>query len=578
MDDTIYMSVPITKSFEDSEGNLFVEGIATNDVLDLDDQIIDKDFALKGMTEWFDSWANVRQQHNEKLPPAGKAVEMRDTPEGIWLRTLVVDEGAKKLVKAGVYQAYSVGIAKPGIIADPVAKNGRINAGVFGETSLVDFPANPTAKFMIAKRAGSTVEIVEKAIELPAEKEVSFKPSDLAAMLTKLGKTTVVKEPAVKEESTVEESKVVEKHESVLPFHLSTLHDATCAAFHDTEADIPALVKIVAFQEDVQKALTSSDVNGLTEVASIYTEAVRLKAYDKEVVNEALAELRKTFSQFYPTASFSPANLPDAGSAHQFNRPYLSAGRQPMVSTGQSPRVPLTSHTIAPGDFQRGTLVEGAGRQRDAPANKEVTASLIKIHDYIVDKDNAICPMSTKDNNPDPMVSGNQNIRDNVSSGDPDADTRVGISYGDKEDFAAPVTGIDGMHQAGVNTGMHYAASPAPVPASQMLAAQKNIDDLEALFANALTVQITPLHDTIEALTKRLNDLESAPDPATAGIRSGATVTKAKEVSTGGDDTEVKAIVRLVKAARHKDSTISVPAYSKLLELYGPTNAAELLS
>jgi hypothetical protein len=567
MNDTIYMSVPITKSFEDSEGNLFVEGIATSDVLDLDDQIIDKDFALKGMTEWFDSWANVRQQHNEKLPPAGKAVEMRDTPEGIWLRTLVVDEGAKKLVKAGVYQAYSVGIAKPGIIADPVAKNGRINAGIFGETSLVDFPANPTAKFMIAKRAGSTVEIVEKAvIEAKDDKEVTFKPSDLAAMLTKLGKTSVVKE--VKEESTVE------KHQSALPFHLSTLHDATCAAFHnDAEVNVPELVKIVAFQEDVQKALSASDVNGLTEVASIYTEAVRLKSFDKDIVNEALADLRKAFAEYYPTASFSPNNLPDSGSAGQFNRPYLSSGRIP-ANPGATPRIPMTSHTAAPTDFQRGNLTEG--RQSDSPANKEMAlVSLVKIHDYIVSKDNELCPMSTKD--VEPINANDQNVRDNVNSGDPDADAVVGIDN-DKEDYDTATDGTEGIHAIGETTGMHHQIAPEPVQESQLLAAQKHIDELEQLFAQALTVQITPLHDTIEALTKRLNDLESAPDPAAASIRNGATVTKAKEVSTGGDDTEVTAIVRLVKAARHKDSTISVPAYSKLLELYGASHVAELLS
>jgi hypothetical protein len=577
MNDTIYMSVPITKSFEDSEGNLFVEGIATNDVLDLDDQIIDKDFALKGMTEWFDSWANVRQQHNEKLPPAGKAVEMRDTADGIWLRTLVVDEGAKKLVKAGVYQAYSVGIAKPGIISDPVAKNGRINAGIFGETSLVDFPANPTAKFMIAKRAGSTVEIVEKAVieakvspgeHVVAEKEVTFKPSDLAAMLTKLGKTTVAKAPVPE--------RVNDPVEKQLPFHLSALHDATCAAFQGIETtDVPALVKLDAFQEDVQKALSASngDVNGFTEAASIYTEAVRLKSFDKELVNEALADLRKAFSEYYPTASFSPSNLPDAGSAGQFNRPYLSSGRIPQ-KPGSAPRIPLTSHTIAPTDFQRTNLTEG--RQSDAPANKELAlASLVKIHDYIVGKDHALCPMSTKD---DAMISGDQNIRDNVNSGDPDADARPGISYDDKDDFATATEGMEGMHAVGANTGMHHQISPAPVPESQLLAAQKHIDDLEQLFSQALTVQITPLNDTIAALTKRLSDLESTPDPASASIRSGATVTKAKEVSTGGDDTEVKSIVRLVKAARHKDSTISVPAYSKLLELYGPIHAADLLS
>jgi hypothetical protein len=146
-------SFPLTKAEDAGDGSVYVEGICTDDGLDLDDQRIDRDFAIKGLTDWYNSFRNVRSMHSPNLPPAGKAVGMEVRPEGIWIRTRVVEPTAVKLVKEGVYQAYSVGISKPRIIHDGIAKNGRVVDGVFSEVSLVDFPANPRAKFQLAKRA-----------------------------------------------------------------------------------------------------------------------------------------------------------------------------------------------------------------------------------------------------------------------------------------------------------------------------------------------------------------------------------------------------------------------------------------
>lgn len=164
-DETVTLTIPITKSYRDADGNLYVEGIATDDSLDLDHQIIDKDFSRRELPKWFAEWGNVRQMHSPNLAPAGKAVEFREVPEGFFVKTLVVEPTAQKLVEERVYQAYSVGIAKPRIVADNVAKNGRVVDGVFTEISLVDFPANPHAKFQLAKRASSGIEIVEKAVD-----------------------------------------------------------------------------------------------------------------------------------------------------------------------------------------------------------------------------------------------------------------------------------------------------------------------------------------------------------------------------------------------------------------------------
>lgn len=137
-------------------------GKATGPDLDLDQQIIDPDFLARGMPAWFDSGANVRQMHSTNLPPAGKGVELVRDGDDWHLKTRVVEPVAVKLVREGVYQAYSVGIAHPRIVRDQKARNGRIVDGEIVENSLVDRPANPTAKF--AQISNKTLGFVGKVL------------------------------------------------------------------------------------------------------------------------------------------------------------------------------------------------------------------------------------------------------------------------------------------------------------------------------------------------------------------------------------------------------------------------------
>ena len=104
--------------------------------------------------------------HSTNLPPAGKAIEIDTSrPEGVYLTARIVEPGAVKLVKEGVYSAFSVGISKPRIIRDKVAKQGRVTDGVFSEVSIVDFPALPTAKFNIVKRSKREVNEIAKTLK-----------------------------------------------------------------------------------------------------------------------------------------------------------------------------------------------------------------------------------------------------------------------------------------------------------------------------------------------------------------------------------------------------------------------------
>lgn len=733
--------MPITKATEDAAGNLYVEGLATNDVLDLDDQIIDLDFARKGLARWFEDWGNVRQMHSTGLAPAGKAVEFEERPEGVWVKTLVVEPNARELVKAGVYQAYSVGISNARVIRDTIAKNGRVIDGIFSEISLVDFPANPTTKFMIAKRASmeAPVEVIEKTITPQitkaaapeTEAEVSVKPSDLVEMLRKLGKTPEIAKDelsteqrgnlgdsdfayidseggrhlpiqdeghvrsalgrfgqtqfesdaarkaaarkvlakakelgiSVDEDSAVAQAakaavpeltkggrdcsnckasyhsdhkgnycsncghklpaaddkaeKGMASHEAQphlaahrepdgdeqgpdvdndgdarkrAPYHLVRLHDGLCAAFHDVDvlAEHPVLAKGIGeavepgtFGAAVTEALTADGGTGaraaeLPALSEAYGLAVSLKAADPELLDQALADLRKAFADAYPDARPSPVDIQPG----QFKRPYVRAGRAPLsAKPGQKPRIPLSSHVPDPGQFQRPLLTDGheaaapgsnrrpkaaepditKGRTYYTNAAKEQASGLMTaMHDYIADQHPGVCPMVgvPYDGEPAYPNSAGSTLTTATAATTPGPDMRAN----------ATPTPVDPAAAAGLTKG----AAPVLDP-----------DVLGHLVADAIRDQLTPVTETLTDLSKRLGELEAAPDPAAAAPRNAASITRRQREQAPvdeGDSEQVERLVRLVKAARDRDSTIARPAMDKLLATVGPADAARLLS
>lgn len=167
--DTVWFHTRITRVEKaGDDGSVLVHGKCTGDDLDLDDQIIDKDFARGALQKWFDSYANVRQMHSTMLPPGGKGVKLEEREDGFYLTAKVVEPVAVKLVNEGVYSAYSIGISRPVIMADAVAKGGRVTGGIVSEVSLVDFPANPTTKFVLADEKND-VQKIYKMADAPEE-------------------------------------------------------------------------------------------------------------------------------------------------------------------------------------------------------------------------------------------------------------------------------------------------------------------------------------------------------------------------------------------------------------------------
>ena len=145
------------KSTED--GTLLVYGVATDPTLDVDRQICDPSWLKQAMPQWFTSGANVREQHSSIA--AGVGVELAADGDKWMLKSEVVDPVTQTKVRKKVLKGYSIGIKGAQVIKDDAAPNGRIVGGTIVEVSLVDRPANPSARIEIAKSVNGELTMTE---------------------------------------------------------------------------------------------------------------------------------------------------------------------------------------------------------------------------------------------------------------------------------------------------------------------------------------------------------------------------------------------------------------------------------
>ena len=128
-------------------------GPATTDDVDTDRQIVDPEFASRGLSKWLATGGNIREMHQPKA--IGLGVELIRKDNQHWLRSRIVEPTAVKLAEEKVLRAYSVGIANAKIdyAKNQKARGGTIVDGDFVEVSLVDRPANAACKVDIVKSA-----------------------------------------------------------------------------------------------------------------------------------------------------------------------------------------------------------------------------------------------------------------------------------------------------------------------------------------------------------------------------------------------------------------------------------------
>jgi hypothetical protein len=159
---TASVYAPILKKERQSDGTLLVTGIATDDTLDVDDQICDPAWLERAMPAWF-QYGNIREQHSSIA--AGVAMKLEQDGSRHIVTALVVDPTSVMKIESGVLKGFSIGIRDPRIAKDKSAPGGRIVDGEIVEVSLVDRPANPSCMLELAKSSNGIVRQVETLIE-----------------------------------------------------------------------------------------------------------------------------------------------------------------------------------------------------------------------------------------------------------------------------------------------------------------------------------------------------------------------------------------------------------------------------
>jgi hypothetical protein len=181
----------IVKADKRDDGTLMVYGKATDDSLDIDQQICDPLWLDRAMPEWFKSGGNIREQHSSIA--AGVAKEYEKKADGHYIHALVVDPISVKKVDTGVLKGFSIGIKSPRVVRDTKAVNGRIIDGQIVEVSLVDRPANPNCQLVLAKSVEGqsgmwkTEELIEatKSVSIPLQLQALEDDAEKRALLMK---------------------------------------------------------------------------------------------------------------------------------------------------------------------------------------------------------------------------------------------------------------------------------------------------------------------------------------------------------------------------------------------------------
>ena len=159
--DITYVGIGDITFKEADDGSMFVYGLATDPTLDLDQQICDPGWLKSAMPQWFKTGANVREQHSSIA--AGVGIELNADGDKWMLKSEVVDPVTQTKVRKGVLKGYSIGIKQAQVMKSDEAPNGVIVGGNIVEVSLVDRPANPSARIEIAKSVNGELTMSEIA-------------------------------------------------------------------------------------------------------------------------------------------------------------------------------------------------------------------------------------------------------------------------------------------------------------------------------------------------------------------------------------------------------------------------------
>lgn len=312
---TIDVFAPITKREKDPvTGYVTVYGKMTGADLDLDEQRMDPTWLSKAVPDWFASGANVRQMH--KPDAVGKGIELTQVDDDWYLKTLVVDRDAIAKVDADILTGYSISVRNPRIVKDASAPNGRIVGGMIPETSLVDRPCLPTAKFLLAKMVGDELTIAAEWVTKAEDEPGELIQED--TMITKLANVVDLVKAAQADDAPADEKAAVAELRKALGIDSIDTKIDTKIEEAITKAVEPLATKTeVATAEDLKKVaeevakVASDGAKNTVELAKVATTVltsgpVRIptpqdlvkSAKNTETLNKA-AEYRRLASQVF---------------------------------------------------------------------------------------------------------------------------------------------------------------------------------------------------------------------------------------------------------------------------------------
>lgn len=286
----------IVKYDRNDDGTLMVFGKATDDTLDLDSQICDPAWLDTAMPAWFKSGGNIREMHGPSA--AGVAKEYEAKSDGHYIGVHVVDPIAVKKVENRVYQGFSIGIKSPRVVRDAKAANGRIIDGQIIEVSLVDRPANPSAKLILAKSVEGESNLVQ--VEELHEYKAPL-PTEVAKMTAKGSK--MENENEVKDDSVAPmngESKVVPSREEMIERYAAArkaLEDITMECKSHGYDDIDKEYGETAEQETAEGPAVAAETaqEEVEEAKAVDTEEEKLE--DEKEKSEDEEEKKKKVSE-----------------------------------------------------------------------------------------------------------------------------------------------------------------------------------------------------------------------------------------------------------------------------------------
>jgi hypothetical protein len=269
----------IVKQEKQADGTLKVYGKATDDSLDIDKQICDETWLKRAMPDWFISGGNVREQHSNIA--AGVATDYEVKDDGHYITALVVDPVSVKKVETGVLKGFSIGIRSPRVIQDSKAAGGRIVDGQIVEVSLVDRPANPNAKLMLAK-ATQTGELMKVEQNVPS-------PADVARLVNKSDDADAPVETPV-------EPEVVEVTEEPTETVVDIDDTEDVATDEAPEAELVNTVKsLLPVLNKFDQATYDNAITALSELIIVEANEMKAGSDERESIKQLLHSIKHLF-------------------------------------------------------------------------------------------------------------------------------------------------------------------------------------------------------------------------------------------------------------------------------------------